>query len=165
MGTPSPGWDSLVRESLVSARRRRRRKRRRRQRLMLWLLTVVTTAVLGALALFVKDIARGPTAAPAAPSASAPTVSRGNASATAHAARPDRGPHALALAGGPGPAYSGGVPHPRTSQEGSARQVSGGQAWMVEFGMSYQDGASQALPGPSELGAVVVVARGASHAP
>ncbi len=55
---------------------------------MLWLLTVVTTAVLGALALFVKDIARVPTAAPAALSASARTVSHGNASAAAHRVSP-----------------------------------------------------------------------------
>src|SRR5260370_38256967 len=88
MGAPHTGWDSLVRESRASARRRGRRKGRRRQRQMLWLLTVVTTAVLGALALFVKDIARVPTAAPAALSASARTVSHGNAPAPAHRAPP-----------------------------------------------------------------------------
>ncbi len=75
MGTPSPGWDSLVYQTRVSARRR---KRRRRQRRMLWLLTVVTTAVLVVLALFVRDISRVPTAAqPDALSASAGKVSRG----------------------------------------------------------------------------------------
>ena len=60
MGMASPGWDRLVRETSVSARRR---KRRRRQRRMLWLLTVATTAVLVVIALFVKDIARVPTVA------------------------------------------------------------------------------------------------------
>ncbi len=44
-------------------------------------------------------------------------------------------------------------------------QVSGHQAWMVEFGMNYPDGASQGLTWSSELGAVVVVDRGASQAP
>src|SRR5260370_5369243 len=88
MGAPHTGWDSLVRESRASARRRGRRKGGRRQRQRLWLLTVVTTAVLGALALFVKAIARVPTAAPAALSASARTVSHGNASAAAHRVSP-----------------------------------------------------------------------------
>ena len=77
MGTPSPGWDSLVYQTRVSARRR---KRRRRQRRMLWLLTVVTTAVLVVLALFVKDISRVPTVAqPDALSASARPASQGTA--------------------------------------------------------------------------------------
>ncbi len=219
---------------------------------MLWLLTVVTTAVLGALALFVKDIARAPTAAPAALSASARTVSHGTASAAAHRVSPrehrrsatapvsgrphvtdaasglsywllpspwrqgcpsdlntpmfswsagentvagnvtiggsviawhglacsgqlqqqfayagpaDLEPTAMGLVAALDPAYYGGVPHSRTIQDSSAMQVSGRQAWMVEFGMSYQDGASQGLTWTSERGAVVVVDRGTSLAP
>jgi hypothetical protein len=84
----SPGWNSLVLQSRAAARRR---KRRRRQRLMLWLLTGVTTAVLVVLALFVKDISRVPAVTrPAALSASARTVSQGNASATARRVSPRR---------------------------------------------------------------------------
>ena len=219
---------------------------------MLWLLTVVTTAVLGALALFVKDIARVPTAAPAALSAPARTVSHGNAAAAAHRVSPrghhwpataptsgrahvtdaasglsyrllpspwrqgcpsdlntpmfswsagenavaghvtiggsviawhglacsgqlqpqfayagpaDLEPTAMGLVGALDPAYYGGVPHARTIQDSTAINVSGHQAWMVEFGMSYQDGASQGLTWTSERGAVVVVDRGASQAP
>lgn len=212
---------------------------------MLWLLTVVTTAVLGVLALFVKDIARVPTAAPAALSASARTV---NAAAAAHRVSPrghhhpavtrphvtdaasglsyrllpspwrpgcpsdlntpmfswsagentvaghvtiggsviawhglacsgqlqqqfayagpaDLEPTAMGLVGALDPAYYGGVPHSRTITDSSAMKVSGRQAWMVEFGMSYPDGTSQGLTWSSELGAVIVVDRGASQAP
>ena len=62
MGTPSPGWDALVRQNSVLARRRKRRRRARR---MLWLLTLATTAVLVVLAVFVKDIGPGPDGGPA----------------------------------------------------------------------------------------------------
>ena len=80
MEMASPGWDRLVRESRVSARRR---KRRRRQRRMLWLLTAATTAALVVIAVFVKDIAKVPTAArPAA------LVSHGIASGAAHRVSP-----------------------------------------------------------------------------
>ncbi len=95
MGMPSPGWDALVRETSASTPRRRRR---RRQRLMLWLLTGVTTVVLLVIALWVKEISRGPTAArPAALSASARTVSRGAASRAAHRVSP-RSHHQRAVA-------------------------------------------------------------------
>jgi len=47
----------------------------------------------------------------------------------------------------------------------SAIQVSGHQAWEVEFAMNYPDGASQGLTWSSELGAVVVVDRGAGQFP
>jgi hypothetical protein len=215
---------------------------------MLWLLTVVTTAVLGVLALFVKDIARVPAAAPAALSAAARTVGHGNAAAAAHRVSPrghhrpavtrphvtdaasglsyrllpspwrqgcpsdlntpmfswsagentvaghvtiggsviawhglacsgqlqqqfayagpaDLEPTAMSLVGALDPAYYGGVQHSRTITDSSAMKVSGRQAWMVEFGMSYPDGTSQGLTWSSELGAVVVVDRGASQAP
>ncbi len=76
---PSSGWDVLVRETSVAARRR---KRRRLQRRMLWLLTLVTSAALAVTAVFVMDIARVPARLqPAALSASARTVSRGSAGA------------------------------------------------------------------------------------
>jgi hypothetical protein len=68
MGMPSPGWDALVRETSVAARRR---KRRRLQRRMLWLLTLVTSGALAVIALFIMDIAKVPTKVrPAALSAS-----------------------------------------------------------------------------------------------
>src|ERR1700677_4320056 len=87
MGMPSPGWDSVVRESAASARYRRRRRRRRTQRVMLSLLAVVTAAALGVLAMFVKDISKMPTvAASAALSRPAHTVS--GASAAAHRVSP-----------------------------------------------------------------------------
>src|SRR5690242_3991976 len=89
MGTPSPGWDLLVRQASVAARRRRRRRRQRR---MLWLLTGVTTAVLVVIAAFIMHISKVPTKVrPAALSASARTVSHPKASATAHRAKPS--PH------------------------------------------------------------------------
>ena len=69
MGTPSPGWDSLVLQASVAARRRKRRRRARR---MLWLLTVVTSGVLAVIAVFIMDISKVPTKVrPAALSASA----------------------------------------------------------------------------------------------
>src|ERR1700750_3405310 len=89
MGTPSPGWDLLVRQASVAARRRRRRRRQRR---MLWLLTGATTAVLVVIAAFIMHISKVPTTVrPAALSASARTVSHPKASATAHRAKPS--PH------------------------------------------------------------------------
>jgi hypothetical protein len=80
MGMPTPGWDALVRETSVAARRR---KRRRRQRRMLWLLTVITSAALAVIAVLVMDIAKVPAKVrPAALSASARTVSNGAHGAT-----------------------------------------------------------------------------------
>src|SRR5437773_11676949 len=88
MGTPSPGWDLLVRQASVAARRR---KRRRRQRRMLWLLTAATTAVLVVIAVFIMDISKGPMKVrPAALSASTRTVIHPSPSATAHGAKPAR---------------------------------------------------------------------------
>ena len=214
---------------------------------MLWLLTVATTAVLVVLAVFVKDIAKVPTAA--RPAALSGTISRGttpgearhrvpprhshppavshpqvtdsasglsyqrlsspwgqgcpsdlntpmfnwsageNAVAGqvsmggsvidwhglacsgqlqqqfAYAGPADLEPTAMGLVGALDPAYYGGVPHSRTIQDSSAMQVSGHQAWIVKFLMTYPDGASQGLTWSSELGAVVVVDRGASQAP
>jgi hypothetical protein len=82
-----------------------------------------------------------------------------------YAGRADLAPTAMSLVGALDPAYYAGVPHSRTIQDSTAMQVSGHQAWMVEFGMNYPDGASQGLTWSSELGAVVVVDRGALQAP
>ena len=241
MGTPSPGWDTLVHQTRVSARRR---KRRRRQRRMLWLLTGATTAVLVVLALFVKDISRVPTVVqPDALSASARPVGQGTArhrvsprhsgpaaapqvtdtasglsyqqlpspwsqgcpsdlntpmfnwsagenavagqvsiggsiidwhglacsgqlqQQFAYAGPADLEPTAMGLVGALDPAYYGGVQHSRTIEDSSAMQVSGHQAWIVKFLMTYPDGASQGLTWSSEPGAVVVVDLGGSQAP
>ena len=55
--------------------------------------------------------------------------------------------------------------HTRATEESSAIQVSGHQAWKIEFAMDYTDGASQGLTWTTELGAVVVVDRGAGQFP
>src|SRR5207244_11554243 len=85
MGTPSPGWDSLVLQASVATRRRKRRRRARR---MLWLLTVVTSGVLAVIAAFIVQISKISTAArPAALSAATRTVGHG-ASPKAHRVTP-----------------------------------------------------------------------------
>ncbi len=83
----------------------------------------------------------------------------------AYAGPADLKPAAMGLVGALDPAYYAGVPHSRTTEESSAVQVSGHQAWIVKFLMNYPDGASQGLTWSSELGAVVVVDRGAGQAP
>jgi len=87
MGTPSPGWDSLVLQTRVAARRRKRRRRARR---MLWLLTVATTAALVVIAVFIMRISKIQTARPAALKASARTVSHGNTPGKTHQGRSQR---------------------------------------------------------------------------
>ena len=77
----------------------------------------------------------------------------------------DLEPTAMSLLGAIDPAYYAGVPHSRTIEKSSATQISGHQAWIVEFTMHYPDGASQGLTWSTELGAVVVVDRGTSQAP
>ena len=77
----------------------------------------------------------------------------------------DLEPTAMSLLGAIDPAYYAGVPHTRTIEKNSVMQVSGHQAWIVEFNMHYPDGASQGLTWRSELGAVVVVDRGTTRAP
>jgi len=62
-------------------------------------------------------------------------------------------------------AYYGGVQHSRSTVKSTAIRVSGHQAWLVEFDMNYPDGASQGLTWSSELGAVVLVDRGAGQFP
>ena len=63
------------------------------------------------------------------------------------------------------PAYYSGLAHYRSLESSSAMQVSGHQAWMVTFLMTYPDAASEGLAWTSEAGAVVVVDRGAGRAP
>jgi hypothetical protein len=77
----------------------------------------------------------------------------------------DLEPTAMSLLGALDSAYYSGVQHSRSTVKSSAIQVSGHQAWMVEFSMNYTDGASQGLTWSSELGAVVVVDRGAGQFP
>jgi hypothetical protein len=77
----------------------------------------------------------------------------------------DLEPAAMGLVGPLDQAYYAGVARIRTIRSSSATQVSGHQAWTVEFAMNYPDGASQGLTWSTELAAVVVVDRGAGQAP
>ncbi len=77
----------------------------------------------------------------------------------------DLEPTATSLVGALDPAYYTGLVHSRTIEVSSGMQVSGHQAWMVRFLMNYPDAASEDLDWTSELGAVVVVDRGAGEAP
>jgi hypothetical protein len=63
------------------------------------------------------------------------------------------------------PTYFSGLPHVRSTQENDPLQVSGHAAWVVEFLMTYPTAASQGLPWRTQLGAVVVVDRGAGQPP
>ena len=55
--------------------------------------------------------------------------------------------------------------HARTVEGSSAMQVSGHQAWMVTFLISYPDAGPEGLGWTSEPGAVVVLDRGTGQAP
>lgn len=77
----------------------------------------------------------------------------------------DLEPTAMSLLDALDAAYYTGVQHSRSTVKSTAIQVSGHQAWMVEFAMDYPDGASQGLSWSSELGAVAVVDRGAGQFP
>jgi hypothetical protein len=83
----------------------------------------------------------------------------------AYAGPADLAPAATSLVGALDPAYYAGVQHSRTTEESSAIQVSGHQAWIVKFLMTYSGGASQGLTWTSEPGAVVVVDRGEGQIP
>jgi hypothetical protein len=72
---------------------------------------------------------------------------------------------AVSLVSALDPAYYAGVQHTRATEASSATQVSGHQAWKIEFAMNYTDGASQGLTWSTEPGAVVVVDRGAGQFP
>jgi hypothetical protein len=77
----------------------------------------------------------------------------------------DLEPTAMSLVGALDPAYYTGLVHGRTIETSSALQVSGHQAWMVKFLMNYTAAASEGLHWSTELGAVVVVDRGAGDTP
>jgi Protein of unknown function (DUF2510) len=63
------------------------------------------------------------------------------------------------------PVYFGGLPHVRATEQNNPLQVSGHPAWIVEFQMTYPTAASQGLAWQTQLGAVVVVDRGAGQPP
>jgi len=77
----------------------------------------------------------------------------------------DLEPTAMGLVGALDPAYYSGVQHSRTIENSSATQVSGHQAWQVEFAMAYPAGAGQGMTWSNEPGAVVVVDLGTGQAP
>jgi len=55
--------------------------------------------------------------------------------------------------------------HYSTIDSSSSMLVSGHQAWLVTFLVTYPDAASEGLAWTSEAGAVVIVDRGAGQAP
>jgi hypothetical protein len=77
----------------------------------------------------------------------------------------DLEPTAMGLVGALDPAYYSGLQHYRTLEGSSALTISGHQAWVVRFLMTYPDAASQGLAWSSEAGAVVVADRGAGQSP
>lgn len=77
----------------------------------------------------------------------------------------DLEPTAMGLVGAFDPAYYSGLRHYRTLQSSSAMQVSGHQAWVVRFLVTYPNAASQGLAWTSEAGAVVVADRGPGQPP
>jgi hypothetical protein len=77
----------------------------------------------------------------------------------------DLAPVTMGVADAVDPAYYAGLQHDRTIESSSSMLVSGHQAWVVTFLMTYPDAASEGLAWTSEAGAVVVVDRGAGQAP
>jgi hypothetical protein len=77
----------------------------------------------------------------------------------------DLGPVATGLAGAVDPAYYSGLPHYGTVEDSYGIQVSGHAAWVVKFLMTYPGAARKGLAWSTELGAVVVVDRGAGQTP
>ena len=77
----------------------------------------------------------------------------------------DLEPVTMGVADAVDPAYYSGLRHDSTVESSSSMLVSGHQAWMVTFLMTYPDAASEGLAWTSEAGAVVVVDRGAGQAP
>jgi hypothetical protein len=83
----------------------------------------------------------------------------------AYSGTADLEPTAMGLVGALDPAYYSGLQHYRTLEGSSALTISGHQAWVVRFLMTYPDAASQGLAWSSEAGAVVVADRGAGQSP
>ena len=77
----------------------------------------------------------------------------------------DLEPVTMGVADAVDPVYYSGLQHNRTIESSSWMLVSGHQAWVVTFLMTYPDAASEGLAWTSEAGAVVVVDRGAGQAP
>jgi hypothetical protein len=77
----------------------------------------------------------------------------------------DLEPTAMGLVSAFDSAYYAGLQHYRTLESSSAMQVSGHQAWVVRFLVTYPDAAGQGLAWTSEAGAVVVVDRGPGQPP
>ena len=77
----------------------------------------------------------------------------------------DLEPTATSLADALDLAYYSGLPHYLTVEDSSGMQVSGHQAWMVTFLLTYPAADSEGLAWTSEAGAVVLVDRGAGQAP
>ena len=77
----------------------------------------------------------------------------------------DLEPTAMSLADELDVTYYSGLPHYRTIEGSSAMQVSGHQAWVVTFLMTYPGAASEGLAWTSEVGAAVVVDRGPGLVP
>jgi hypothetical protein len=63
------------------------------------------------------------------------------------------------------PAYYSGLREDSTIESSSSMLVSGHQAWMITFLVTYPDAASEGLAWTTEAGAVVVVDRGTGQAP
>jgi hypothetical protein len=72
---------------------------------------------------------------------------------------------AIAVAYAVNPAYYSGLVHEATIDSSSSLLISGHQAWLVTFVVTYPDAASEGLSWTSEAGAVVVVDRGTRQAP
>ena len=72
---------------------------------------------------------------------------------------------AIGVADGVGLAYYSGLRHDGTIESSSPMLVSGHQAWLVTFLVTYPDAASEGLAWTSEAGAVVLVDRGPRQAP
>jgi hypothetical protein len=77
----------------------------------------------------------------------------------------DLEPIAMSLADAVDVAYYSGLQHYRALEDSSPIQVSGHQAWLVTFLMTYPGATSEGLAWTSEAGAVVIVDRGARQAP
>ena len=83
----------------------------------------------------------------------------------AYAGAADLKPTATSLVNGFDSPYYGALNHQRAELASAPVSVGGHPGWEVKFLMTYQDAASLRLPWSSEVGAVVVVDRGAGAAP
>ena len=77
----------------------------------------------------------------------------------------DLGPVAVGVVDAVEPVYYAGLTHYSAIEDSYGSTVSGHAAWVVKFLVTYPDAAGEGLAWSSELGAVVVVDRGAGQAP